>query len=91
MSQRRKILRISNNFFPMLFGRDVRHFYEISEDGLPPDARVVNCHMGGDWTTVVICLESSEFDEVAEGLPYPEITPVIRTLDLKPLSLTEAN
>lgn len=85
---RRKILRIGSSFLPCLLGRDVQP-YEITRDPLPPDTRIVNARMGDDFRTLILLLESSEFEEVPEDSPYPEITPLITAIERPELATAE--
>ena len=75
MSQRRRILRLDSGFLPVIFGRDIRHSYEVVSDGLPPDTKIVNARMSDDFRDLLILIESDEFSEVSDGERIPEITP----------------
>jgi len=88
---RRKILRMSTSFLPLLLGRDTRHLYEITSDGLPPDTRVVNVRMSSNFVNLEFLLESDEFEEVPDGIEYPEIEPKFTTIRLPEHSTSEAS
>lgn len=90
MSQRCKILKIGASFFPSLLGKGVRQFYEVDSDGIPSDAVVVNCRMSDDFRSLILLISSSEFEAVPEHMNFPEITPALRSFDLKTLPLAEA-
>jgi hypothetical protein len=88
MSQRRKTLRMSNIFLPCLVGEGPRH-YEVVKDALPPDTTIVNVRMSDDFRSLVLLIESESFDEIPEGLQYPEIDPQFRRLDSPELATAE--
>ena len=91
MSQRYKTLKIGTSFLPMLLGRDTRHCYDV-RDGLPKDTRIINCRMGNDmFSSVILLLESSEFDEVPEGSFPPEISPTFKRIEANVLTFDGAN
>jgi hypothetical protein len=66
------LVRIADTFLPVLLGAGP-HRYAVTRDGLPPDARVVNCRME-DWG-FALTVESAAFGEVGEGMAVPEIEP----------------
>src|SRR5712671_1238032 len=45
----------------------------VHMDGLPADAQPVGVGIDHRWNTVVIYLESAEFDEVPDSQPSPEL------------------
>lgn len=88
---RYKTLKIGTGFLPLLLGRDTRHSYEV-HDGLPRDTRIVNCRMSDDMvSSLVLLLESSEFDEVPDGSFPPEISPTFKRIEANLLSFDGVN
>jgi hypothetical protein len=74
---RRKILRMSEGFLPVMLG-DGEHHYRVVGDALPPDARVIEARIAGGVLELVI--ESEVFNRV-RGHLYPEVTPRMETID----------
>lgn len=71
----RKTLSISDVFLPMIFGKNSLPCI-VSENGLPDDAKIVNAQVtfyGTGHQTLVLLMESSEWEGPADGDRYPEI------------------
>jgi hypothetical protein len=74
---RRKILRMSDGFLPVMLG-DGEHHYRVVGDALPLDAKIMEARVARGVLELVI--ESGTFDRV-RGHLYPEITPRMETID----------
>jgi hypothetical protein len=74
---RRKILRMSEGFLPIMLGQG-EHHYRVISDALPPDAKVIEARVTKGVLELVI--ESGTFNRV-RGHLYPEITPRMETID----------
>ena len=82
----RRILRISSTFLVDLFGAGGNEGWEVFEDPLPRDTRLINATIafpyhenGGD---LELLIESAEWPEVGQGELIPEINPHLRRLYL---------
>ena len=75
----RRILRIKTGFLPVLMGKGIHH-YSVGKDALPEDCRIVDCSVSFRSThgadELVLLLESEDW-ELAEGVPAPEVSPVL--------------
>jgi hypothetical protein len=84
----RRILNIADAFLPSLLGSGVRR-YEVTRDALPADCRIINAKVdfggGPGHQTLVLLLESAEWDESPEGGRIPEIMPLITDLRAHPV------
>lgn len=78
MDRRCKVLPISPSIMASLFGPGL-HRYEVLENGLAPDARVVAVHYNPFTRGPIRLLIASEsFDEVPEWEEWPEFDVTIR-------------
>lgn len=68
MGLRRKIVRVSDNLWALVFGVG-DHSYHVGH-GLPPDARLVGARK--DVGCLVLCFESEDFPETEDGSKYPD-------------------
>jgi len=62
--------------------------FEVIEDGIPEDAKIVDCKYDGFQNiegagTIIILLESESFPEVEEGKEYSILLPTISKLKIK--------
>lgn len=81
--RRIKVLRISG---PMLFGifGEGDRAYRVMKDGIPPDAKVVFAEWDFLASELHVLLESEQFPEVEEGMPYPELDTRLETINPGP-------
>jgi len=79
MKRRYRILRITSQLFVGLFTKGQHPAYLVTREALPDDTRIRNVRLG--WPDYVeLVLESEQFDEVREGEPVPNLTPVIERM-----------
>ncbi len=81
----RRILEMSDGFLPMLLDQWPKH-YRVTKDAIPADTRVLSVQVrfiGQDHQNVLFLMESSEWEPVEEGMPYPEFSPTITTIEVK--------
>jgi hypothetical protein len=79
-----RIVRMSGQFFADMFGAGKRS-YEVIENPIPADARIVNARVAfpsfegtGD---LEVLLKSSEWPDAPEGERIAEVIPVMRRTD----------
>lgn len=76
-----RLLRISDELLvEMLASGTHPRGYEITEDGLPADARIVDMVRDPNTFEVKLKIASSEFDGPLEGGSIPTICPKFRNL-----------
>ncbi len=77
----RRIVRIHRDFFAQLWKEGERH-YQVIEDALPADARVVNISEDFFFSTncIGIMFESAEWQDVPDGQAIQIIEPRFRTI-----------
>ena len=69
---KRKILRISPALFLNLFFKGDHPGYEVTDNAIPEDAKIVDCRFDGfNGGIVDILLESEKFEDVKDGVGYP--------------------
>jgi hypothetical protein len=78
-------LKIGSGFLPVFLGAG-DHAYCVVRDPLPDGTLIVGATMAPDLLSVVLLLESEQFPEVADGMPYPEIVPIL----MKPENHTQS-
>lgn len=71
----KRLLKITETFLVDHFGQDREQHYKVIDDGLPPDARIVDCEF--DPGTIVLVLESAEWEPTAPGEDFPEVRPLL--------------
>ena len=81
-NRRRKVLRFADSLLVQLFSKGIHAPYEVIRDALPDDARIVDLrfdafHQPGH-NTLMLLVESEQFEEVEEGNPYPELCPMMQ-------------
>lgn len=76
----RRILVVSDVFWPMLFGKNLidtgRAFQAEPRSALPEDAKMINASLnfrGLDTQELAILLESDQWEDQPEGHQYPRI------------------
>jgi sirohydrochlorin ferrochelatase len=78
----RRVVEMSDIILPLFFGEGVHH-YRV-EVGLPKDVRIVNAvfefPQRAGHEVVKFLLESDEWEEPAEGQPYPRFDPLQKTI-----------
>jgi len=75
MGLRRKYIGVADQAWPFFVGVKSRPT-RIVEDALPEDAKFVGIEHDLLTRITRIVFESDDFDEVPEGMPYPELRPV---------------
>jgi hypothetical protein len=82
VKDRRAILEISGELITSMFKKGIRQGYEVTENALPDDVKVVDVkldHFGKD--RLLLLLESQDFPKVENNKPYPVLPAVmIKTL-----------
>lgn len=77
--RRCRLLYISDVFLSHIFCNGVHDAFEVIQDGLPKDARIVQARV---WNyRIELLVESAEFGPVLIGDPIPEIRPMMRSID----------
>lgn len=81
-----KRLRISFELLRELFTAGAHSTgYTVEQDAIPADAQLVNVRHG--WPNEVeLLIASDTFPYIKAGDEVPELTPIIRRIDSKPLS-----
>lgn len=82
--RRRKVLHVSCDFLLYLLKPDARPACEFASDPIPSNVRIVDArldHFKCGNGSMVLILESPEFDVVPEGHPIPQLMPVYKRLD----------
>lgn len=79
---RRKVLQISDCLLPSFLGMGP-HAYEVIKDGIPEGGRIVGAMFDafGCGPTLKLVIESGTFDVVPNGMPYPEIMPILKSIE----------
>lgn len=72
---RRAILRVSPNFL-LPFGIAGTYETVVTKNPLPRDVRVIDVQRDFKTGDMLFLLESSEFSQVHEGCPCPDLPPV---------------
>lgn len=76
MSRRCKTLKIASEHFAALFGGGPLWF-RVIKNALPADTTIINCRMSDDFRTLVLLLQSDQFEEVPVDCRFPEIVPAL--------------
>lgn len=81
-----KLFRIHGDIFASMFTKG-NHFYQVVDNALPADARIVGVkHDIAKPTEFVLLVESDEFPEVKPGAWADEINPHLRRVYFPALS-----
>lgn len=54
--------------------------YEVLEDEVPIDAKIVDVDLNRDHTEIELTITSDQFEEVKDGQVIPELKPILRDL-----------
>lgn len=73
---RRKVLRVSADLLVALFTAG-RRSYEVVENALPDDAKVVGARYDSLRDEWEIAIESETFEPVEIAVPLPEMRPIV--------------
>jgi hypothetical protein len=88
LSQRRKIVSITDALLVQMMAAGFIGSYEVIEDGLPPDARIVDVRFSAfsqpGHNTLELLIESAEFEPIEEGQRYPHLNPTFRRTEAAP-------
>ena len=71
---------MSGNFLFLLLGPNEHRGYRVIRGAIPEDAKILKFHHDFYTDTVLVLLESKEFDVVPDDQPIPEIEPVVEVL-----------
>lgn len=74
-----RTMSMSNQLVSALFAAGKHGAYEVIEDAIPADARLVGVRLSFDTQNVEFCLASSEWPEDVEGAAPEPITPMMQT------------
>jgi hypothetical protein len=79
-----RIVRMSGQFFADMFGTGKRS-YEVVENPIPIDAKIVNARVAFPYLAgtgdLEVLLESAEWPDTPEGKPIEEVMPTMRRID----------
>lgn len=79
---RRAILQLSDDFFvELLKGQKdgLPRFFDVVENPLPDDAKFIRAHYRQTTNGFELLIESEDFEDIKDGLPYPNLTmPIFR-------------
>lgn len=70
----RRVLSIADTFLPVIFGNHPGQAWCVEQDPLPNDTKIINAQVkfvGLGYQTLELLLESSEWEAVECGKPYP--------------------
>lgn len=72
---RRAILTVTPEFFLAMLHGGLHEAYEVIEEGVPDDAKVVGARFVNQ--RFYILLESAEFEDVPENQMWPSLKPIM--------------
>ena len=81
MARRIKFLPLSEVYFLGLLKEGFHAGYEVIQDAVPEDARILEIRFSVCEQRIEILLESSQFDEVKLGAQIPDHIPILSALN----------
>ena len=79
-----RILEVGSSFAYMMLGAGKKDGYEVVEDALPPDVKILNAKVDDFGTagcgSVIFLLESRIWPEVEDGQVIPRINPSLKRI-----------
>lgn len=70
----RRTLQIASGFLPVLMSKGVHHYF-VGNDAVPDDCRIVDAWMADDDRSMILLLESEEWEWLQDG-STPRIEPM---------------